>query len=401
MTIAQRISNARTNLLLDHPWFGSLSMNLKIVPCDSIPTFGVDGTSMFYNPTYADTKTDKELCGILAHEVMHCALLHIYRRNGRDPMLWNIAADYAINQELINSGLTLPKGCLLDSKYKDLPAETIYAQLKKQVIQLGGKLGIQGDGQPTGTFSDAPSDGQGDKSEDGEQSPKGQPNASNGQQKQPSKGGMSEQDWKIAAEQATKVAKAAGKLSGDIDRMIQESRKSKTDWRQELREFLEQTTPSDYSWQSPNRRYIHAGIYLPGMIKEGFGKLVLACDTSGSISQEDLNVFAAEVSAIASDLKPESIDVLYCDAAVKGIQQFMCDEDIKLQPKGGGGTCFQPVFDYVAEHYDEPPKALLYYSADLWNSDHPIEPTDYPTLWITGMHVTRPHPFGKVIKLEV
>src|SRR5260370_1848360 len=341
MTIEKRISKARSDFLLDFPWFGALSMNLKIEQSENIPTFDVDGTRMRYNPTFAASLNNRELSGVIAHEVMHCALLHIYRRNNRDPFMWNVAADYAINQELINSGLTLPKGCLLDSKYAGLPAEVIYAQLRKQQQQQQ-KQSQQGQGngqgQPTGTFSDPPPS---EPTQDGQQSPTGQPEAKNGQQKAPQD--MSERDWKIAAEQATKVAKAAGKLPADIERMITCSRESKVDWKQELREFLAQTTPSDYSWQTPNRRYVAQNIYLPGMVKEGFGRLAIAVDTSGSIGQRELNAFASELTTICSDLKPEQVTVIYCDAHVQHVQEIPADEDVKLEPKCGGGTYFQPV----------------------------------------------------------
>jgi len=378
-----RISKARVNLLLDHPWFGSLAMNLRIVPNETIPTFDVDGTTMRYNPEFSDTLTDAELEGVIAHEVMHCALLHIYRRENRDTMLWNMAADYAINLELISSGLTLPEGCLLDHKYKGLPSEVIYSQLRQQMKPQPQ----QGQGQPTGTFSDAP---QGEP-EDGQ----GEPKQGQGQE-QPK--GMSEQDWKIAAEQAAKVAKAAGKLPASMERLLGDSRQSKTDWRAELREFLQQTIPSDYSWQSPNRRYIHQGIYLPGTVKEGFGTLAIAVDTSGSIYGETLNAFAAEISAIASELKPEKVTVLFCDAQIQTVQEFGEGEEIKLEPKGGGGTMFSPVFEAI-KAWEIQPVALLYFT-DLECFDVPEEQS-YPTLWVTDLSVTREVPFGRSIRIEV
>lgn len=384
MKIEDRISKARTELLLDHPWFGALSMNLRIIPEPSIPTFDVDGTTMRYNPEFADKLTAKELVGVIAHEVMHCALLHIFRRGTRDPFLWNVAADFAINQEIINSGLTLPAGCLLDAKFSGLAAEVIYSQLKQQIQQLPKNAGQQG----TGTFSDAPSNGQSGndkKDKDGKASGASQDSHNN------------EDFWKVAAEQAAKVAKAAGKLSGNLERLIGECRASKTDWKSELKEFIEQTVPSDYSWQTPNRRYIHQNVYLPGTVKEGFGRLVIAVDTSGSIHQAALNAFASEVSAICSEIKPEQVTVIYCDAQVQKIQEIEPDGDVQLKPYGGGGTRFNPVFEEIAK-WEEPPKVLLYFT-DLECYDKPQEP-EYPTLWVTDLAVTAQPPFGKAIRIE-
>jgi len=403
MTIEKRISKARTALLLDFPWFGALAMHLRIVQESSIPTFTVDGTTMRYNPEFADSLTDSELAAVIAHEVMHCALLHIYRRNGRDMYTWNQATDYAINIELVKAGLRLPEGCLLDNSYAGLSAETIYAQLqrkKQQKQQQSGQgQGKQGKGgqsngqqQPTGTFSDAP-DNQGNGN--GQEKSSG---ASNGKQSTPE--GMTEENWKIAAEQAARVAKAAGKLSGNLERIIQDARKSIVDWRAELREFLEQTTPSDYSWQTPNRRYIQYNVYLPSVIKDGFGTLAIGIDTSGSIDEKVLSIFAAELNTICSELKPERVVILYCDSSVKNVQECATDEEIKFKPAGGGGTMFMPVIEAVNK-WDEPPKALLYFT-DMYNSDSSqmIEP-EYPVLWVTGQDCTRKEPFGRIIRIDM
>src|SRR5260370_26510863 len=97
MTIEKRISKARSDLLLDFPWFGALSMNLKIEQSEHIPTFDVDGTRMRYNPTFAASLNNRELSGVIADKVMHCALLHIYKHNNRDPFMSNEHADSPIN----------------------------------------------------------------------------------------------------------------------------------------------------------------------------------------------------------------------------------------------------------------------------------------------------------------
>src|SRR5207244_3632167 len=103
------------------------------------------------------------------------------------------------------------------------------------------------------------------------------------------------------------------------------------------------TTPSDYSWTSPNRRYVAAGVYLPGTVKENTPRLALAIDTSGSIGQEMLDTFAAELSAIMLETRPAAIDVLYCDSRIQGdVETFTPDDgEITLTPRGGGGTRFQ------------------------------------------------------------
>jgi predicted metal-dependent peptidase len=105
--------------------------------------------------------------------------------------------------------------------------------------------------------------------------------------------------------------------------------------------FVAATTPADYRWTPPNRRYIAAGLYLPSVFREGIGPIVIGVDTSGSIGTHELAQFAGEISAIAEEAQPESIHVVYCDAAVQSWQQFGSSEPIQLEPKGGGGTDFR------------------------------------------------------------
>ena len=75
--------------------------------------------------------------------------------------------------------------------------------------------------------------------------------------------------------------------------------------------------PSDYRWTPPDRRHVYAGLYLPSVQREGIGKIVLVVDTSGSIGDEELAMFAGEITAIVDQTQPESLVVVYCDTAVR------------------------------------------------------------------------------------
>ena len=124
-----RIQKARTTLLLDHPFFGSLLFRLKGREQRSIPTMATDGESLYYNPEFVDTLNSATLAGVLAHEVMHPALQHHVRRSGRDPRRWNEACDYAINPLLLDAGLSLPDGVLVDHRFRGMSAEQIRQRL--------------------------------------------------------------------------------------------------------------------------------------------------------------------------------------------------------------------------------------------------------------------------------
>jgi predicted metal-dependent peptidase len=126
LTPAVRIQKARTALLLDHPFFGSLLFRLGGQASGAIETMATDGVSLFYNPAFVDTLNAAELAGVLAHEVMHPALQHHTRRGDRDWKRWNMACDYAINPLLLDAGLTLPKDVLIEDRFRGMSAERIY-----------------------------------------------------------------------------------------------------------------------------------------------------------------------------------------------------------------------------------------------------------------------------------
>jgi len=393
MTIEQRLSRARTRMLLDYPWFGNLSMRIRVeskpkewflaqgAPC---ATFCVDGTSMFYNPEFAATLTDDELVGVFAHEVCHCAFLHMFRRGARDPEDFNIAADYVVNAELIRAGFTLPKDVYYDKNYLGMGVETVYAQIHDPNKKKKGKNG-GGKGASTGVVLDAPQPG--DESGDGKDKGEGKAGSKS----------MSESDWQVAVEQATNTAKACGNLPAGIAVTVQKLNESTENWKATLREFISNTVPSDYSWTSPNRRHIANNIYLPGMVKENIGKIAVAVDTSGSISDQVLAAFTSELNAIAHETKPEGITVLYCDTQVNKVEEFSNEDEIELHAVGRGGTSFIPVFDAISK-WDEKPVCLLYFT-DLECGDVP-EDQEYPTLWVTGINVTRNGPSGRTIRID-
>src|SRR5215469_10081320 len=132
MSASGRIQKARTALLLDHPFFGSLLFRLKDQPSLAVTTMATDGVSLLWNPEFVETLNAATLAGTLAHEVMHPSLHHHLRRSGRDPKRWNIACDYAINPLLLDAGLKLPECVLVDNRFRGMSAEQIYNLLETE-----------------------------------------------------------------------------------------------------------------------------------------------------------------------------------------------------------------------------------------------------------------------------
>lgn len=407
MTAAQKITRARTQLLLNHPFFGTLALRLEMIAQPEVGTMAVDGRHLFYAPAFVDGLAEAELIGVLAHEVMHCALAHHCRRNGRDLAEWNVAADYAINPLIVQSGLKLPADALIDPEFEGLSAEEIYSRRRNRSAEdeSGGENDGQGQGGQQNQQSSDPESGSSPATPGGFGQVLDAPAPDDAAQDQPASEAElahQEREWKIAAEQSARTAAGAGKLPGGIDIAVTRAKQPRVDWRAVLRQFIAATTPSDYSWTVPNRRYVAAGVYLPSTVKEGIGEIVVAVDTSGSISDQMLSAFSAELNSISQEAKPQAIHVVYCDTRVNRTVEYGADEEIELVAQGRGGTDFRPPFAWVEESGISP-KCLIYLT-DLDCSSYPAEP-EYPVLWATdspianSRYFSRP-PFGDVVYME-
>ena len=395
-----RILKARTTLLLDHPFFGTLLFRLGARPCSSIETMATDGRSLFYNPEFVDMLNAAELAGVLAHEVLHPALQHHTRRGDRDHARWNIACDYAINPILLDAGLTLPKDVLIDNRFRGMSAERIYNLIEQDEhgagssgqaeSEPGGGSGAAGNNLPqndrTGDEPNAPS------------TPGGVGQILDASEPEPGAGpSVAEQtrDWQIAVEQAETVAKVAGKLPGGAVRALEASQAAKVDWRELLRQAWSDTIPADYSWMRPNRRHVWSGLYLPGITSEGVGEIAIAVDCSGSIVSRQLGLFEAEVQSILAGQRPQVVHVIYFDAIVQKVEVYQAGQPISLSPVGGGGTDFRPCFEWLQEQGIVPQN--LVFLTDLCGT-FPSETPPYPVIWASTE--ARRAPFGEIVPME-
>lgn len=425
------MSRIRTRLMLDQPFFGTLAMRLHMVPDASIETLSTDGTVLRFNPAFLASLPERQQVTVVAHEVMHCALLHPYRRGGRDPKGWNEAADYALNTELVKAGFDSVPGWLLDSAYAGMGAEAIYALRASNKPPEG-----TGGGPPKGSGGQKPDPSKGKGKPDPNGMPeKGDGGSAKGDEKQddssPPEGqgankesvmgdcptgefedapaeveqgeGNSEQDWQIAAEQAAMASRMAGSMPGNIEELVKRGRESETDWVTATKEFITNTVASDYTWNKPNRRFIGRGLYLPGVLKENVGKIVIGVDASGS-TLGMRKIFASEIVGIIQEAKPEEVHVVYWDTQVTGHDVFLPDdaevtiggEGSVMKMRGGGGTRSQCLFDYIKAKEIDPIGVIVL--TDLY-IDNPAEP-EYPVLWAVPEWIDRQGPFGITVKVR-
>ena len=348
MSAESAMLKARAQLLMDQPFFGTLALRLKLVSTEDTETAATDGTRLLYNPKFINKLTSLTTKGLLAHEVMHCVFSHMTRRQERDSKRWNIATDYAINLHLKDCGFVLPDGGLVDEKYRDMSAEEIYNKLDKDNPPKQCAWGMVID-------------------------------AGSGQVEAGSNAAL-ESEWQVAVNEAHQVAKAAGKLPGNVERFIEEIIDPIVDWRTILWPFCMSLTNDDYTWRKPNRAYISEDEYLPAMYNEAAGHIAVIIDSSGSC-EDYYQQFMSEMAAIHSDLSPEKITIVHCDADVAHTDEVdRFDEFPIKEMHGGGGTRFSPAFNWINENAPDVEAAV--YLTDLECSDYGEEP-DYPVLWVS------------------
>ncbi|MBR2689199.1 MAG: hypothetical protein IKE42_15205 [Aquamicrobium sp.] len=355
---------ARTSLLWDQPFFATLAIQLEVVDATDDPridTMATDGKRLYVHGPFVESLTKQELIFVLAHEVMHNALQHHIRRQTRDPGLWNIAADYVINGDLSETKVgIMPKGGLLNARFTGMGAEEVYRILEKEQKQDGG--------------GGAPSKGQGND-----------PGGCGGVIDACSpfdQAGLAEAqaDMETKVRQAAAIAagKMAGKMPAGLRRLIDRLTRPKIDWRSVLRRFIDESNVKDFSWARPNRRFLHQNLVLPGVVSDGVSHLVICVDTSGSIDVKILTAFASEINGAFGDGMVDRITVVYADTQVQRVETYDVGDELALDPKGGGGTAFSGVFEWIEKNAGDA-SAVIFFT-DLFVHDFGKAP-HCPLIW--------------------
>lgn len=390
--VAKRFTKARSLLLLDQPFFGTLATKLENLIDPAVETTTVDGFVMRWNPDYLAERTDPEIRAIMAHNVLHCANGHPWRRDARDPESWDRACDQTINGILTEAGFSLPEGQPMPMPGQEgMAAERIYQLLPPGGNGSGGGSGGGGgDGEDNQTPASGGSGGNGGGQGQGKRGPAGC-----GMVTDPPSGTNTEltESWKVAVASAYTAAKGCGDLPGDLEAMVEQLLTVKIPWAVELRDYLETTARNDFNWNRPNRRYAGCGVVLPTLISKELPRVCVAIDTSGSISNDELAQALSEVCGILADFDT-TVDVLHFDSRVqKHMEVTRADMPIEAKGYGRGGTNFRPVFEWVEER-DETPTVMVVIT-DL-DGPFPREEPDYPVLWVSS-DSHREAPFGRTI----
>lgn len=379
--VIDKIVVARIGLLLRHPFFGNMATRLKIVDAsDWCKTAATDGRSLFYNRDFFEKMTNKEVEFVVAHEILHNVFDHISRTEGRNPKIWNIAIDYCTNGQLVRDRIgDKPKGINIyhDKAHYGKSAEQIYDEIfddnnTKELDKLGELL-------------DEHIDWANDESSPG-----------NSTRPKYTKEELSAiRDEVREATIAAVQAAGAGNTPADVQRMIKELTEPKMNWRQILRQQIQSTIRSDYTFARPSRKGWHTGAILPGMNFDETIDIAVSIDMSGSISNAQATDFLSEIKGIMDEYKDYKIKVWTFDTAVYGEQDFdsQSGEDItEYAPVGGGGTDFDVNWKYMKEHDINPKKFLMFTDGYPYGSWGDPDYTD--TVFVIHGNNTIVSPFG-------
>lgn len=380
--ISQIISASVLRLRMKSPFFAALALFARFIPTQKLTTAATDGKDIFFNPEYMRSLPIDQQDGLLLHEVLHAALLHVPRRGTRDGKLWNIAADIAINGMIAQQGgYQLPEGGLRDLKLEHLSVEEIYELL------------LQEDSDRNLTnpdlLSQPPEDAQTDSSE--------HTNSDGADSLSQTKKAALEAHWKNALQQADAIARSVnqGKLPTGMERELSTLTSPQLDWRSYLWRYLVQT-PTDFT--GFDRRFIGRGLYLETLEGESV-QVYLAVDTSGSIDQDRLQIFLNEVQGILNSYPHLRCDLYYVDAEAYGPYPLN-PNSILPKPKGGGGTSFVPFFDQVQANWDGYSRGVCVYLTDGYGT-FPEKQPELPVLWVVtpgGLDLQK-FPFGEAVRL--
>lgn len=447
--VADVLLQARSRLIHRHPWYGTFALAMDWTPSKDVKTMGVfhkhgGKIGCVYNPEWCATMTIKQLYGIIQHEIEHLVRLHIPRIGSRNPQGWNIAADMAVNGTRLKPRVGYPEHDVIyfpvsnaifipDGWQDNLTAEQYYEKLEEQTNdsqcpQCGqskdGKGDEESDESSKSNGSGGSEESDKDSSGDGQSDGSDGSDDSSGSTQKPCSGcgkpcdgksryggvegdtldnhdvwnssDASEEDArqyiKTLAQKATE--KWRGNTPEHLKEAISELEKPKVKWRELLRSYLGRHCGNKrHTWARKNRRFRRFG--MKGDSHHAAAEATVIIDTSGSISQEELQQFFAEIESI---LYRTTVTLVQCDAVVHDCRKYKRGDWKDIEVKGRGGTHMPAAFDYIEKNgLVSDITVLLTDGETAWPQDH-----GYPVIFVitrNSQWSTLPT-FGNVVRLE-
>ncbi|MEJ2694857.1 MAG: VWA-like domain-containing protein [Candidatus Thiodiazotropha sp.] len=395
--IETKLAAARTKLILDKPFLGANP--------EWCPATATDARTFYYNPTFIEQLSLDETQFMLAHEALHCALSHFDRRRHRGKLHWDMACDYAINPLLIGDGLKPPPGSLYLPQFEGMTAEEIYPCLDEKDDEnpldnhVYDRENAKGPGSGKSEKEMSPENQQKPTKNEGDER-RQQQSGSGSAADQPPPLSPDEAEtlniqWQQRLAGAAQQAMQVGKLDGAIARMVDHLLQPQLPWRLLVARYMTAIARDDFSYMRPSRR---EGEFILPSLRSNQVELVVALDTSGSIQDDEMGEFLAEINALKGQIRAR-VTLLACDSAIAEDAPWIYEawEEFELPTRitGGGGTSFTPVFKWVAEQ-DLRPDLLVYFTDA--EGAFPKQQPAYPVIWLVkGKGKT---PWGERIQLN-
>ena len=366
----EKLTTARIGLLLKAPFFGQLATRMTLTNADEwCGTAATDGRKFYYNSEFVNKMPLKQLEFLVGHEILHAVYDHMGRRGDRMPRLSNIAADYCVNQDLVEQRIgekisVVP--ILFDNKFKGWSYEEVYDYLyensdKIDISQLEKMI----------LDDHLEEDGDGD-SEDGS----GKPRLSKEEAQ------AIRDEIKGAVISAAQAA-GAGNLPMGVKRLLKDITAPVIGWKELLQQQITAVIKNDYTWARPSRRGWHLDAVMPGLKPGEMIDICIAMDQSGSIDEEDSKAFLGEIKGIMEAFDEYKITLWCFDTEVYNVKTYTSDniEDIEnYEPMGGGGTDFEVNWEFMKQENIEPKKFIMFTDGmpfDSWGDEQYCE-----TVWI-------------------
>ena len=435
MTEAEKtIRRARLNIIHKYRYFASVAL-MPIIHDDGLQTMGTDAKYLYFNESFVNSITYKEVYAVVLHEILHCVFMHSFRIKKRKRLYFQYAADYAINNFIINyMNIALPKPHLYDDKYKNMSTEEIYEDLIKPIDhneytrrisshEGGGDAptdypdSSMFDPDPTpdpddDLISDIPFEDESDLNKQFENEKLDDDGSKTSKAEILSKivilrGELLEPQEENANNEAlyrknikNAIENEPERIKQQLERIIDKHKQvERYPWYHILQTYVRDLVYGDYGFHTPNVRYVYSGFYLPSFKVRKIRKLSLVIDVSGSIvmRKDMLSDFFEHIRNIAEDIQIDNIEILTCNTSI--VDSFIITSHELMfhnfEIHGGGGTNLYPPLDY----YDDPdsdddnmPPDLMIYFTDL-DGDFRKDAPDYPIVWVVIEHPDRPGVF--------
>ena len=368
-------------LLRKMPFYGDLLTNIPIVEDRTIPTACTDGRTIRFNPAFMRTHTKGEQHFILMHEVMHMLMLHCVRGRGKDPRIYNFAADIVVNAELMRlrgsmhaAGIDfeIPKDGVYHQEYSYGTVEEVYNRLlavnrerknskktRKITIVKGygtSKHNIQVE-SPDDLLIPLP----------GEEDAAGEATGSDmfGAVIPGGDADAIEQHIKELLRHAEEVKNKSRSPYGSyyVPGALYTLVESKyLPWKRLLRDFLMEESSDEVSYVTPERKYLHMDLILPGHgeKEESLENIWAFVDSSGSIGNGEMSEFLTQLYRIAKEFHCKT-NLVYWDTRVTDIYKNIRGEKdiLKSVPKHSGGTDINCVYQWIAENKLKPDVLII------------------------------------------